>query len=96
MGIRNFVRPRKNVTAFRGQEDGMGAKAAMGEALGFTRTANHLGAPGGATIDTYEGSNPAKRGARFSAVGQGHVRTIPAGVKPGHAGTLYDQEKDNN
>jgi hypothetical protein len=82
MGIRSYVRDRKEVKAMRAQEDGMGAKAAMGEALGFTRTANHLNAPGGATIDTYAGSNPARRGARFSAVGQGHVTQIPGGSKP--------------
>lgn len=82
MGVRKYVRDRKEVKAMRAQEDGYGAHALMGEALGYTRTANHLGAPGGNTIDTYEGSNPAKRGERFSATGQGHVNVIPAGSKP--------------
>jgi hypothetical protein len=82
MGIRKYVRDRKDVKAMRATEDGMGAYASMGQALGFTRVANHLDAPGGATIDTYAGSNPASRGERFSAVGQGHVAKIPAGSKP--------------
>jgi hypothetical protein len=49
---------------------------AMGEALGYTRVANHLGAKGGVTIDTYSGSKPAERGERFSSVGQGHVYPV--------------------
>ena len=85
MRISKYVRDRKQVKAMRATEDGRGAFANMGEALGYTRTANHLGAPGGNTIDTYEGTAAHERGERFSATGQGHVTTIPAGSKPATA-----------
>jgi hypothetical protein len=80
--LNNYVRNRKAVKASRATEDGRGAFATMGDALGYSRVANHLGAPGGNTIDTYQGSAAHERGERFSATGQGHVTTIPAGSKP--------------
>lgn len=84
MGIRQYVRDRKQVRAMRATEDGLGAFANMGEALGYTRSEV---TDKGAKIAPYEGTSAwnaqgrgsdrweaAGRGAgRHSAVGQPHV-----------------------
>lgn len=88
MGVRKYVRDRKEVKAMRAQEDGYGAHAVMGEALGYSRT---VSTPNQTSISPYEGtaawkSQTKDRGSRgegrWSDVAQPHVRTIPAGSQP--------------
>ena len=85
MGIRSYVRDRKQVKAMRATEDGRGALSNMGEALGYTRVAV---SGKGSTIAPYgdtkaydaqsrgsERWEAAGRGAgRHSDVGQPHVK----------------------
>jgi hypothetical protein len=85
MGVRKYVRDRKQVKAMRATEDGFGAFANMGRALGYERVAV---TNKGATTAPYEGTNAevaqsrgsdrweaAGRGVgRHSDVGQPHVK----------------------
>ena len=85
MGVRSYVRDRKQVKAMRATENGLGAFQNMGRALGYERVAV---SDKGSTIAPYEGSKAevaqsrgsdrweaAGRGAgRHSDVGQPHAK----------------------
>lgn len=94
MGIRSYVRDRKNVKADRSTELGIAghqaATRAMGSALGFGRTQAQATPSGRLRNEIYhtrKNSNPdiqesAGGGTGVSYTGQDHVKTIPAGSKP--------------
>ena len=94
MGIRNYIRDRKSVTASRSTENGIAgqqaASRAMGRALGFGPTATGTTPSGRLRSEIYhtsKNSNPAIQdslndGVGSSYTGQGHVNVIPGGSKP--------------